>query len=336
MFNFAFIGCGNMAHWHAEQLLRLGNVKIVAVVDPTPPHAENFRLKHAPQAILYESLQTLLDKPPCPLDAIVIVTPHTLHYSQAKLALERGVNVLVEKPMVTHTADAYDLWRTVKQSGKLLAITFQSPYTANFGYLAQERDNNRLGRVLCVNGWISQNWLELTTNTWRREPALSGGGYIYDTGAHMLNAIMWLMNDPVVEAGCFLDRANTAVDITASVIMRFQNGAMGSVTFAGNTPGFSNELKMFTDRYTIHTDAYGKDLKIVGNDQTALPMEIHASGPGTPHGNFVAALQGNEPLRAPVRYGVLLSSLMDAIYESAGTGNLVKVKPVPADLEIAS
>ena len=47
------------------------------------------------------------------LDAVVLVTPHTLHYPQAKAALERGIHVLVEKPMVTELEHAYDLWDTV-------------------------------------------------------------------------------------------------------------------------------------------------------------------------------------------------------------------------------
>jgi predicted dehydrogenase len=333
MFNFAFVGCGNMANWHAEELLKLGKVRIVALVDPTPPHAENFRKRHAPDAILYESLQTLLEKPPeGGLDAIVIVTPHTLHYSQAKLALEHGVNVLVEKPMVTSTPDAYDLWRVVKQSGKLLAITFQSPYTQNFGYLGRIRDEGTLGRFHAVNGWISQGWLAGTTNTWRQDPAMSGGGFMYDTGAHLLNAIMWLMNEPVIEVGCFIDHLNSPVDIVGTAVMKFQSGALGSVTFAGNTPLFANELKILTDRYVVHTDAYGKTLRIVGKDDATLDPQISAGATGTPHSNFVAAMEGSEPLRAPVRYGVLLSALMDAMYESVQSGSVVKVKAVPVDI----
>lgn len=332
MFNVAFLGCGKMAHWHAGELLKLGNVKIVAVVDPTPPHAEEFRRRHAPDAILYESPQTLMDKPPCPLDAIVIVTPHTLHYSQAKLALEHGINVLVEKPMVTSTHDAYDLWQTVNASGKLLAITFQSPYTHTFAYLARARDEGTLGKFSNVTGWISQDWLRLTANTWRQEPAFSGGGFLYDTGAHLLNAMMWLMNDPVIEVGCFIDNLNSPVDITGTVSVRFQNGATGSLTFAGNTPDFASELRIFTDRYTIQTDAYGKSLKVIDKDNVVFEPRIEANGPGTPHANFVAALEGKEPLAAGVRYGVMLSVLMDALYESAHTGTIVKVKPVPAQL----
>ena len=333
MFNFAVCGCGGMAHWHAKELLALGNVKIVAVVDPTPPNAEGFKKQHAPDAIIYENLHTLLEKPPDSIDAIVIVTPHTLHYSQAKMALEKGIHVLVEKPMVTNTVDGYDLWRTAKQSGKLLGITFQSPYTANFRYLASARDAGRLGRVNAITGWISQSWLTATTSTWRQDASLSGGGFMYDTGAHLLNAMMWLMNDPVVEVACFFDHLAAPVDITGTAIMKFQNGAIGSVTFAGNTPAFESEIKLFTDQVTVHTNAYGTNLEVFGKDRSPFGTHADNAGSHTPHANFVAALEGREPLRSPARYGVLLSSLMDAMYESGSSGKIVKVTPVPAEIE---
>jgi predicted dehydrogenase len=332
-FNFAMCGCGGMANWHAEELLKLNKVNIIAVVDPTPPNAEGFKKRHAPEAIMYESLQTLVDKPPCRIDAVVIVTPHTLHYSQAKLALEHDIHVLVEKPMVTNTADAYDLWRTVKQTNRLLGITFQSPYTANFGYLAGERDTGSLGPVQAITGWISQGWLAATTNTWRQDATLSGGGFMYDTGAHLLNAMMWLMNDPVVEVACFFDKHSSTVDITGTAIMKFQNGAIGSVTFAGNTPTFESELKLFTDRMTVHTDAYGRKLEIFAKDRGPVLTNVNTDATQTPHANFIAALEGREPLRVPARYGVLLSALMDAMYESGQNGKMVKVNAVPTDID---
>jgi predicted dehydrogenase len=332
MLNFAFVGCGNMAGWHASELLKLGEVRIAAVIDPNPAAMAAFKQKHCPAAAEYESLETLLLKAPVDLDAVVIVTPHTLHFQQAKLALDHGLHVLVEKPMVTSTPDAYELWRAVNRSGKKLGITFQSPYTANFGYLATARDAGTLGKVHAISGWISQNWAAQTADTWRQNPALSGGGFVCDTGAHLLNSVMWLMNDPVTEVSAVLDNLDRPVDITGSATLRFQNGAVASLTFAGSTPTFENSLTLFTDRYTIQTDAYGRKLEMYGPDRTAFDPQIAPTEGGTPHGNLVAALHGREPLRAPVRYGVLLSALMDAMYQSAGSGLTVKVAPVPAEL----
>ena len=335
MFNFAVCGCGKMAHWHAKELAKLSNVKIVAVVDPSPPHAADFKKQHAPDAIIYESLQTLVDKPPCRVDAVVIITPHTLHYLQAKLALERGIHVLVEKPMVTNTLDAYDLWRATKQTNRLLGITFQSPYTANFGYLAGARDAGLLGRVNAVNGFVSQNWLVGTANAWRQDPALSGGGYMYDTGAHLLNAIMWLMNDPVVEVGCFYDKCGSPVDINGVAIIKFQNGAIGSIAIGGNCVSFKTEIDIQTDQMMIITDQYSGRLEMYGREGKRLYPKVEqdwSPSAHTPHLNFVNAILGRESLRAPVRYGVLLSALMDALYESGDSGKIVKVKPVPKDI----
>jgi hypothetical protein len=62
-----------------------------------------------------------------------------------------------------------------------------------------------------------------------------------------------------------------------------------------------------------------------------VPQEDHPAA-GTPHLNFVRAILGREKLISPVRYGVLHSVLMDALYESANKKTPVKVKPVPDDI----
>src|SRR5439155_1420158 len=146
-----------------------------------------------PEAAEYDSFDALLKSPPSNLDAVVLVTPHTLHYPQAKSALEHGLHVLTEKPMVTSSDHAYDLWRTASRAKKLLAITFQAPYTPEFHYLAQQRDAGNLGKIQLISGSLSQEWLKGTTGKWRQDPSLSGGGMMYDSGAHLLNAFMWLL-----------------------------------------------------------------------------------------------------------------------------------------------
>jgi predicted dehydrogenase len=267
------------------------------------------------------------------LDAVVLVTPHTLHYTEARAALEAGINVLVEKPMVTSSEHAYDLWRTVERTGKKLAIAFQAPYSAEYRYLAAERDAGRLGLIQLVSGFSNQAWRHLSQNTWRQDPALSGGGFIYDTGAHLLNAMMWLMNDPVVEVGCFYDNLLTPVDIDAAIMVRFKSGAMGSIGMCGNGAVFHNQIVLQTDRLLVQTRAHGGELEITSAAGKIYPhVPELPEGMATAHANFTNALLGREPLLCGVRYGVLLSALMDALYESGKSGRIVKVKPVPEQL----
>jgi predicted dehydrogenase len=336
MLNFAIVGCGNMAHWHAQELSKMPEVKVVALVDPITARTTEFRQKYCPEAMEFASIESLFKTTNIKLDAVVLITPHNLHWPHAKAALDRGLHVLVEKPMVTSSEHAYDLWRRVKASGKLLAISFQSAYTAEFGYLAELRGTGQIGKVQSISGWVSQNWLKHTANTWRQDPESAGGGMMYDTGAHLFNAVTWLMNDPVVEVGCFYDKCSSPVDINSVAIARFQNGAIASFNISGNCPAFGTEIQIQTDQMLILTDQYGGKVEIRGHDGKRIyphiKQDIHALAGGTPHKNFVKAIMGQEPLRAGVRYGVLLSALMDALYESSDGRKIVRVEPVPADI----
>src|ERR1700683_2829114 len=101
MLNFALVGCGKMAHWHAQQLEKIHEVRVTALVDPNPNHAQQFKEKYFRDATEYLSFERLLEEPREKLDAVVLSTPHSAHYPQANAALEHGLHVLVEKPMVT-------------------------------------------------------------------------------------------------------------------------------------------------------------------------------------------------------------------------------------------
>jgi predicted dehydrogenase len=329
----ALVGCGGMAHWHAEQMKKVSELEVVALADPNQENLRKLADKYFPSAQKFENFDALL-RSIDELDAVLFATPHTLHFDQARAALERDLHVLVEKPMVTSSDHAYELWQTVKRTGKLLGITFQSPYTAEFAYLAKERDAGRLGRPMLLTGWLSQSWMVGTRGSWRQDPALSGGGQMYDSGAHLLNAFMWLMNEPVVEAGCFYDKLGSPVDINGVAIVKFASGALGSITIGGHCPAYRTEIAIQTDTMLIVTDQYGGKLELHGPGGKKLYPHVEplSEGGGTPHHNFVNAILGREPLRAPIRYGVLLSTLMDALYESADTGKIVHVKPVPAEI----
>jgi predicted dehydrogenase len=333
MIQMAIIGCGNMAKWHAEELSKRPEVKVVALVDPDSTRTADIRKRFFPKAEEFETMESLLAAESIKLDAVNIVTPHTLHFPQAKAALEHGLHVLIEKPMVTNSASAREIWRLVQSTKKILAITYQAPYTEEFAYLAHLRDSGEMGKVQIISGWVSQNWLKGTTGTWRQNPALSGGGQMFDTGAHLFNAIMWIMNNPVVEADCFYDRCSSPVDINGVAIAKFQNGALGSFTIGGNCPTFHTEIHIQTDKHLILTDQYGGKLEILSADgkKVERPVKHAGAGPTTPHLNFVNAIMGREPVRAGARYGVLLTALMDALYESADHQRTVRIEPVPGE-----
>lgn len=332
--NFGIIGCGGMANWHAQCLQKVEGVRVIGLCDTKPEQTKQFKEKYFAEAHEYTDYQQMIRNSPEKLDAVVLVTPHTLHYSEAKTCLEAGLNVLCEKPMVTSSEQAYDLWKTVKQTRKTFAITYQAPYTMEYQAIKRLRDSGQMGKVQLIQGWIAQGWLKFTTNTWRQDPKLSGGGQMYDSGAHVLNGMMWIMNDPVVEVACFYDKVGMPVDINGVAAIRFQNGALGSFAIGGNSPGWDVEIKVQTDKMQVKTGPHGGWLDVIREGKKFYPNVDFDERPGayTPHQNFVDAINGRAELQAGVRYGVLLSALMDALYESADNQKIVKVKPVPMDI----
>jgi predicted dehydrogenase len=126
------------------------------------------------------------------------------------------------------------------------------------------------------------------------------------------------------------------VDINGVAIMKFANGALGNVAIGGSCPtNMRYEIQIQTDRMVVLTDQYSSKLEMYGLEGRRIYPHVENDdhlAAGTPHLNFINALLGKEPLRAPVRYGVLLSALMDALYESADKKRPVQVKPVPKDI----
>ncbi len=334
MIKLGIIGCGGIAHMHAERFLKLPDCKVTALCDIVPEKTAAYRTKYFADAREYADFDALLSEADGNVDAVLIATPHTLHYGQAKAALEHGLHVMSEKPMVTSSEHAYDLWKTVKKTGKTFAIAFQAPATAEYQYLKHLRDEIGWGDVQIVQGWLAQKWKNLSTKSWRMDPALSGGGQMYDSGAHMMNGIMWLMNNPVVEVSSIVDNSGCDVDINGVVVMKFQNGALGSVAIGGNSPGWDVDLRIQTDKLQIRTGPHGGYLHITGAPEYKYPPVATSTEPvaHTVQRNFINAILGREPVISTIRHGVLLSCLMDAIYASAEKKLPITVRPVPTDL----
>src|SRR5579862_5770876 len=116
----AILGCGGMAGAHARRLKSRPDAKIVGLCDVDEPRVQAFIDRHLADytpkpAIFTDAARMYAEAKP---DAVVIVTPHTMHYEHGKQAIEAGCHVLMEKPMVTDSGQAHQLAQLVEKSGK--------------------------------------------------------------------------------------------------------------------------------------------------------------------------------------------------------------------------
>jgi predicted dehydrogenase len=327
----AMIGCGGNSSCHAHQLKRNPDVQIIATCDVNKEIAQGYIDRNlpevAPKPIAYDDIAKMLtDTKP---DAVLISTPHTLHFEQGMMALDAGCHVYMEKPMVTSSDDAYKLAEKVKQVGKVFVIGYNTSCSANFYYLREQIRNKELGKLELVIGYITQDWLRLTMGAWRQEPKLSGGGQAYDSGAHLLNSLCWSVEQPVAEVFAFIDNCGTKVDINSSINVRFENGVMASIVVSGNcpSPGGSHMAFIF-DGGRVEIDGWGGGwIRVFKGDKSIEnPPITPEMSAGPADYNFIDAILGRAKPRTNVMNGIIHSELMDAIYESAKTGMPAKPK----------
>lgn len=319
--NMAILGAGNMAGHHAKLYSARDDVRVVAVCDVSEDIAERMIKEFCtdkPAVFTDAAAMYAAIKP----DAVTIVTPHTLHFEHGIQALDAGCHVLMEKPMVTDAAQAYQLAEKVEQTGRIFTIGYNSPCRPTFIYLREAIRTNRFGPLLQLCGWLTQSWLKPTAGSWRQVPALSGGGMAYDSGAHLLNSICWSVESPVAEVHALLDNRGADVDINSSINIRFENGVFAAVAICGDCAENGSHLTYAFENGRVDIDGWtGEWMKVYeGKKELKNPPLPKTSGDGWPNDNFIDAIRGlTEPLTSP-QNGIIQSELMDAIYESARTG----------------
>jgi predicted dehydrogenase len=323
----AILGCGGMSGEHARRLKNNPDVEIVALCDVSEEIVNGYIERNLgdyqprPQ-VFTDPAQMYAEVKP---DAVTIVTPHTMHFEHGKQALEAGCHVLMEKPMVTDSGQAHELKKAVEAAGKIFVVGYNTPCTPIFNYVREVIRSGELGKLELVTGWQTQNWMRGTTGTWRQKPELSGGGQMYDSGAHMFNSLVWSVEQPVAQVQAFVDNVGAPVDINGSVNIRFANGVLANMTIGGNCPASSAGMVYIFDGGRIEVDGWGGSwIKVWKGDQWFEPQIEGESN--TPNDNFVDAILGRAEAKTSPTNGVIQSELMDAIYESAETGRIATPK----------
>ncbi|MFA9479436.1 Gfo/Idh/MocA family protein [Phycisphaerales bacterium AB-hyl4] len=317
----AILGCGGYAGVHAQRLRQRDDVELVALCDVkdeiTRAYAD-YHLADCPTAPQHFTDPAAMYRDAAP-DAVFICTPHTLHFKHAMQALDADCHVFIEKPMVTNARQAHQLKARADESGKIVTVGYNSSCTPELQYTRNCIRTGELGKLELVVGHISQSWMAFTLGKWRQEPELSGGGQAYDSGAHLLNSLVWSVEADIDQVFAFIDNHGTKVDINSAINIRFANGVLASIAISGNCPTNGTYMSFIFDGGKINVDGWsGTWIEVFkGNRRIKYPPIV--GEPVTPDDNFIDAIQGNaEPAATPAN-GVVQSELMDAIYESART-----------------
>ena len=177
----AIIGCGAAGRARIRVALAdFRNTSIDVVCEPSPDAyreaAAIFEAEGRPVPVNVPDLERLLGEHAHKLDVAFIVTPHALHFSQARACLEAGLDVLLEKPMVMNAQEARQLIEARDRTGGMLVVSFQGSLSPHIRTASKMIRSGELGPVQTISGVIWQNWGGNFRDGWRWDPRISGGG----------------------------------------------------------------------------------------------------------------------------------------------------------------
>jgi predicted dehydrogenase len=319
------IGCGSMSRHHGRIIAqRVPEAEIVALVEPNADNlaryiADIFPNQPAPPAFADYRAMLSEAKP----DAVLIVSPHAYHFQQVMDSISAGCHVLVEKPMVIRTEDAQALITHAREHNKVVSVAFPGPFSVEFQYIRDLIARGDLGEIYLITGVCAQNWLAGVSGTWRTTLALSGGGNIYDSGAHMFNAMLYLTGLSATEVFAFIENKDQEVDVVGTVALRFTKGALGSAAVSGATTVFEQGIYIHGTKGSVKCSIYGGSMEVwVGSEKVKYPAVPQTT---SLQQNFIDCIKGRASTPSPALLGLRQARLMDAIYESARSGKLVQV-----------
>lgn len=188
------------------------------------------------------------------MDFVSIVTPNHVHFDPAKMALENGFHVIIDKPLSFNVKEAKDLQKVVQKTGLILGLTHT--YT---GYpLVKEAraiiKAGKLGKVRKVYVEYPQGWLSTFLEnsgqkqaSWRTDPTRSGaGGAIGDIGTHAANLAEYITGGTITEICAQLNIVvkGRQLDDDSSMLLKFDNGASGILMATQVAAGEENNLNI--------------------------------------------------------------------------------------------
>lgn len=226
----AIIGAGLIGRRHAEAIGASGRASLACVVDPAPAGAA---FAASIGAVHYASLAQMLaaDRP----DGAILATPNQLHVEGGLALIAAGIPALVEKPLATDVADARRLVEAAEGAGIPLLTGHHRRHNPLIAAAKALIDAGRIGTPVSVQGqfWLAKPDPYFNVD-WRRQP---GAGPVYLNLSHDIDLMRHLVGE-IAEVQAMetnMVRGN-AVEDAAVIILRFENGALGTVNVSDAIP----------------------------------------------------------------------------------------------------
>ncbi len=342
-FTVGFIGGGSIAGHHADQITNLGH-EVTAITDIDETARESFAETYGAtgQYVDYEEMLDAED-----LDVVVVAVPNALHGACSIAALERDINVFVEKPLAHSLESAEQVAAAEAESDAEAMVGFMKAFDPHVEAIAADVANHAYGDVYEVSVEYVRRRGIPQIGSWFTRKDISGGGALIDIGPHVLHLAFYVLDFPTIEAvsatagthfggredytylsmwgGDPIPDGEFDVDDHARAMIRTDAGTVNlNVAWASNREP-RQQIRVLGDDAGATFRVDSENLTIYSTRQGGLSDEALTLPQGDPYlaewMYFFEVLRGERRhTRNTVDEGVHVQRTIEAIYESAEQG----------------
>lgn len=341
------VGLGNIGQYHAERLVDRG-VPLVGGMDVAADARRRFGRRYDVE--VYEDHQELYDT----VDAIIITTPNKYHEEYAVDAFERGLHVLLEKPLAHSLESARRIATAAAESDSLSMVGFNNRFANTVRIVRNRLRRGDLGEVTHVEANYVRRRGIPGRGSWFTRRGIAGGGALIDLGVHAVDLALYLLEYPAVSEvagvtrGEFGSREDYAylemwaddagpagfdVDDSASAFVRCEDGRTIAleVAWATNRPA-NHEFVVRGTESAARFDLLEGDLSF-HSASTVGPDHLEDTTIETQHNDTHAAEQraffdriaAGETGEENVEQALAVQRIIDGIYRSSEEGRTITV-----------
>lgn len=346
------IGCGGIANGkHMPALRQIEDVEMTAFCDIIPERAEKAAREYGtPDAKVYTDYKALLRDES--INNVRVLTQNNMHAIISIDAMRAGKHVMCEKPMAMNYAEAKEMIKVAKETGRCLTVGYQHKFDPDVVYAKKEAEKGTFGDIYFAKANVIRRRGVPTWGVFTQK-SQQGGGALIDIGTHALDIALYLMNNyqPKMAVGTTYDKLKNSkenanpfgswdvkrydVEEAAFGYVVMENGAtvLIEATWALNTTDTAGIRYMICGS-EAGADNYNGKLKINGvcNDKLYITEPDlstggvsfyagHATSPTVAEQRaFLDAIRGTGALVTTPETAAVVTQILEGIYVSARTG----------------
>ena len=321
MKRIGIVGAGIIGQSHKEAMVKNTGCRLVAVCDIVIEKAQE--IAEGTGANVYTDYKEMARAEE--LDAVILNLPHFLHKDVTIYFLERGIAVLVEKPMANSVEECDAMIAAAKSTNTLLAVGHVQRYFEAYRKLREIITNETLGKLCLITESRNTHYFSDARPKWFFDKAKAGGGILMNYGAHSLDKILYVTGASIAEVSAngnnFLNDAD--VEAAAQVMLRLSNGASAVLSYSGcYAPYMEEVIFYFTDGCAKITGAKelwisekGNDYQLVNLDYSKLPLEEQLA-------EFLKLLNEEESEVVRPEYGKEVIRVLEEAFQKIGDSSV--------------